>query len=177
MAIASSPSDYTSIDVDYSTGKGFYTDKDAVSDMLQIPAFTSSTFPSQAQVGKIIKNIEGMVDDKVKRSYRPIIHKDEFHDFEFVRHPMQAYYGGYVGFIQLATMKLKKVISLKVWQGNSYLELASAQASVTLDPDNFQHLRKITLQLPNNGDTFELFFHGEGTMAAHNTFDLSLIHI
>ena len=59
MAIASSPSDYTSIDVDYSTGKGFYTDKDAVSDMLQIPAFTSSTFPSQAQVGKIIKNIEG----------------------------------------------------------------------------------------------------------------------
>ena len=107
MAIASSPSDYTSIDVDYSTGKGFYTDKDAVSDMLQIPAFTSSTFPSQAQVGKIIKNIEGMVDDKVKRSYRPIIHKDEFHDFEFVRHPMQAYYGGYVGFIQLATMKLK----------------------------------------------------------------------
>ena len=58
MAIASSPSDYTSIDVDYSTGKGFYTDKDAVSDMLQIPAFTSSTFPSQAQVGKIIKNID-----------------------------------------------------------------------------------------------------------------------
>ena len=52
MAIASSPSDYTSIDVDYSTGKGYYTDKDAVSDMLQVPAFSSSTYPSQAQVGK-----------------------------------------------------------------------------------------------------------------------------
>ena len=171
MAIASSPSDYTSIDVDYSTGKGYYTDKDAVSDMLQVPAFTSSTYPSQAQVGKIIKNIEGIVDDKVKSSYRPIIHKDEFHDFEFVRHPMQAYYGGYVGFIQLATMKLKKVISLKVWQGNSYLELASAQASITLNPDNFQHLRSITLQLPNSGDTFTLFHHAEGAMSAHNTFD------
>ena len=73
MAIASSPSDYTSIDVDYSTGKGYYTDKDAVSDMLQVPAFSGSTYPSQAQVGSIIKTIEGIIDDKVKRSYRPRI--------------------------------------------------------------------------------------------------------
>ena len=147
MPVASSPSDYTTIDVDYSTGKGFYTDKGAVSDLLQIPAFSSSTFPSQAQVGSIIKNIEGMVDDKVKRSYRPIIYKDEYHNFEFVRHPMQSYYGGYVGFIQLSTMKVKKIVSLKVWQGNSYEELASAQASITLNPDDYHNLRSISLQL------------------------------
>ena len=55
MPIASSPSDYTAINVDYSAGNGFYTDKGAVSDMLQVPAFSSSTFPSQAQVGSIIK--------------------------------------------------------------------------------------------------------------------------
>ena len=79
MPVASSPSDYTAINVDYSTGNGFYTDKDAVSDMLQVPAFSSSTYPSQAQVGAIIKNIEGIVDDKVKRSYRPIIYENEFH--------------------------------------------------------------------------------------------------
>ena len=107
MPVASSPSDYTAINVDYSTGNGFYTDKDAVSDMLQVPAFSSSTYPSQAQVGAIIKNIEGIVDDKVKRSYRPIIYENEFHNFEFIRHPMQSYYGGYVGFIQLDTMKVK----------------------------------------------------------------------
>tara|TARA_R110001606_G_scaffold170240_3_gene315655 strand:+ start:13352 stop:14473 length:1122 start_codon:yes stop_codon:yes gene_type:complete len=173
MAIASSPSDYTSIDVDYSTGKGYYTDKGAVSDMLQIPAFSSSTFPSQAQVGSIIKNIEGIVDDKVKRSYRPIIHKNEFHNFEFMNHPMQTYYGGYVGFIQLATMKVKKIVSLKVWQGNSYLELASAQASITLNSDNYKHLRSITLQLPNSGSSWILYFTGEGGTNANNTFNSS----
>ena len=79
MAIASSPSDYTAINVDYSTGSGYYTDKDAVSNMLQIPAFSTSTYPTQAQIGAIIKNIEGIIDDKVKRSYRPIIYRNEFH--------------------------------------------------------------------------------------------------
>jgi len=173
MAIASSPSDYTAINVDYSTGSGYYTDKGAVADMLQIPAFSTSTYPTQAQVGAIIKNIEGMIDDKVKRSYRPIIYRNEFHNFEFIRHPMQAYYGGYVGFVQLDTLKLKKVISLQVWQGNSYQELASAQASITLDTTGYKHLRKITLQLPNSGKTFNLFFTGEGGTNAVNTFDSS----
>lgn len=170
MPVASSPSDYTAINVDYSAGQGFYTDKDAVANMLQIPAFSSSTYPTQAQVGSIIKNIEGIVDDKVKRSHRPIIYKNEYHNFEFIRHPMQSYYGGYVGFIQLDVLKLRKVISLQVWQGNQYQELASAQASVTLDSTGYNNLRSITLQLPNSGDSWVLYHHAEGSLAAHNTF-------
>ena len=170
MPVASSPSDYTAINVDYSTGQGFYTDKNAVSDMLQIPAFSSSTYPTQAQIGSIIKNIEGIVDDKVKRSYRPIIYENEFHNFEFIRHPMQSYYGGYVGFIQLDVLKLRKVISLQVWQGNQYQELASAQASISLNSTGYNNLRSITLQLPNSGDSWVLYHHAEGSLAAHNTF-------
>ena len=50
MGITNSPSDYTTINVDYATGSGFYTDKSAVANMLQVPAFTSSTFPSESQV-------------------------------------------------------------------------------------------------------------------------------
>tara|TARA_R110000868_G_scaffold27991_2_gene105319 strand:+ start:1960 stop:3081 length:1122 start_codon:yes stop_codon:yes gene_type:complete len=173
MAIASSPSDYTSINVDYSTGSGYYTDKTAVANLLQIPAFSTSTYPTQAQIGAIIKVVEGIVDEKVKRSYRPIIYKNEFHNFEFARSPMQSYYGGYVGFVQLDTLKLKKVVSLQVWQGNSYKELASAQASITLDAAGYKNLRKITLQLPNSGKTFNLFFTGEGGTNAVNTFDAS----
>jgi hypothetical protein len=173
MPIASSPSDYTAIDVDYSAGKGFYTDKGAVSDLLQVPAFSSSTYPSQAQVGSIIKTVEGLVDEKVKRSFRPIIWKNEFHNFEFIRHPMQSYYGGYVGFIQLDTLKVKKIISLKVWQGNQYQELASASASITLDSSNYNDLRSITLQLPNSGSSWILYFTGEGGTSANNTFNNS----
>ena len=154
MPVASSPSDYTSIAPDYANGHGFYTDVAAVADMLQIPEFTDLTNPTEAQVGAIIKRVEGMVDDKAKRSYRPIIHEQEFHNFEFSRHPMHSYYGGYVGFIQLPQMKVRKIISLRVWQGNKYKEIASAQASIQM-LDNFRDLHSITLQLPNSGTSFE----------------------
>jgi hypothetical protein len=153
MPVASSPSDYTSIAPDYANGHGFYTDVGAVADMLQIPEFTDLTNPTEAQVGAIIKRVEGMVDDKAKRSYRPIIHEQEFHNFEFSRHPMHSYYGGYVGFIQLPQMKVRKIISLRVWQGNKYKEIASAQASIQM-LDNFRDLHSITLQLPNSGTSF-----------------------
>ena len=160
MPVSSSPSDYTNIDVDYSQGKGYYTDKTAIADLLQIPAFTSVTNPTDAQIGSIIKRVEGMIDDKVGRSYRPIIWKDEFRDFEFTRHPINSYYGGYVGFVQLNQMKIRKIISLQVWEGNNYRELASAQASVDLDTSNYTKINTITIQLPNSGDSWILKYHG-----------------
>jgi hypothetical protein len=159
VPVSSSPSDYTNIDVNYSQGKGFYTNKDAISDLLQIPAFTSLTNPTDAQIGSIIKRVEGTIDDKVGRSYRPIIWKDEFRDFEFTRHPINSYYGGYVGFVQLNQMKIRKIVSLQVWEGNNYRELASAQASITLDASDYTKINKITLQLPNSGNVWELKYH------------------
>lgn len=155
MTITNSPSDYTTINVDYSTGSGFYTDKGAVADLLQIPAFTDTTYPSESQVGAIIKRVEGMIDEKVKRSFRPLLYKNEHYNFEFMNHPMQTYYGGYVGFIQLTTLKLRKVVSLRVWQGNRYIELASAQAQIEL-LENFRDIYSIVLQLPNSGVEFEM---------------------
>jgi len=162
MGVASSPSDYTAIAPDYENGFGFYTDVTAVADMLQVPEFTDLTNPTEGQVGSIIKRVEGMVDDKAKRSYRPIIHENEFHNFEFTRHPMHSYYGGYVGFIQLSQMKVRKIISLRVWQGNSYEEIASAQSSITL-LDNFRDLHSVTLQLPNSGTSFVAETSTDGT--------------
>ena len=162
MGVASSPSDYTAIAPDYANGFGFYTDVTAVADMLQVPEFTDLTNPTEGQVGSIIKRVEGMVDDKAKRSYRPIIHENEFHNFEFTRHPMHSYYGGYVGFIQLSQMKVRKIISLRVWQGNSYEEIASAQSSITL-LDNFRDLHSVTLQLPNSGTSFVAETSTDGT--------------
>ena len=154
MPTVYSPSDYTNIDVDYSTGKGYYTDQNAIADLLQVPAFSASTNPTNAQVGSIIKRIEGIIDDKVKRSFRPILHYDEFHDFQFARHPADTYYGGYVGFIQLRHMKVRKVVSLQVWEGNSYRELASAQGSITIL--DYEKLDTITLTLPDGSTTFTL---------------------
>jgi hypothetical protein len=155
MSLTNSPSDYTEINPDYTNGRGFYTNATEVANLLQIPAFSVSTYPTLAQVGNMIKRIEGIVDDKVKRSHRPILTKQEFHSFEYRNSPGYTLYGGYVGFIQLTQMKIRKVVSLQVWNGNDYIEIASAQARITL-LENFRDLKSIILQLPNSGVSFTL---------------------
>ena len=165
-----SPSDFTEINPDYSQGRGFYTNATEVANLLQVPAFTSSTYPTLAQIGSIIKRIEGIVDDKVKRSYRPIITKDEYHNFEFSHLPHKAYYGGHVGFVQLTKMKVRKIVSLLLWQGSQYIEIASAQAKLTLQ-DNFRDLNSIILQLPNSGVSFEMLAENDLNDLANNEFN------
>jgi len=157
MSITSSPSDYSLAGTpDYSAGIGFYTDYIQVADLLQVPRFdTSATYPTRAQVGNIIKRIEGIVDDKLKRSYRPIITKKEIHNFEYTNKPGMTLYGGYVGFIQLRQMKVQKVISLQVWSGSGYKEIASAEAQIEL-LENFRDIHSIVLQLPNESIEFTL---------------------
>ena len=169
MAQTISPSDFTEINPDYSQGRGFYTNATEVANLLQVPAFSSSTYPTLAQIGAIIKRVEGIVDDKVKRSYRPIITKDEYHNFEFTNLPHRAYYGGHVGFVQLGKMKVRKIVSLLLWQGSQYEEYASAQAKITL-LDNFRDLNSIILQLPNNGVSFELLSENDLTDLANSEF-------
>tara|TARA_R100000995_G_scaffold75614_1_gene45013 strand:+ start:11198 stop:12268 length:1071 start_codon:yes stop_codon:yes gene_type:complete len=131
MGKASSPSDFTNIDVNYSQGKGYYTRHFDVAALLQISEFTDNTTPSRGEVGAIIKRVEDKIDDKVGHPFRPIIYRDEVHNFEFFRHaqyPVQPY-KDYVGFIQLERPKIMKIVRLEVWQGNSYVDLASATAS------------------------------------------------
>ena len=155
MGVTISPSDYTSIAPNYATGHGYYTDHDEVASMLQVPTFTENTYPSLNQVGQIIKRVEGIVDEKIKRSFRPIITKNEYHNFEFTRLPFAAYYGGYVGFVQLTQLKVRKIVSLQVWQGSQHIELASAQAEITL-LENFRDIYSIIVELPNSGVSFEM---------------------
>tara|TARA_A200000159_G_C7338683_1_gene346224 strand:+ start:10435 stop:11736 length:1302 start_codon:yes stop_codon:yes gene_type:complete len=165
-----SPSDFTEINPDYSQGRGFYTNATEVANLLQVPAFSASTYPTLAQIGSIIKRVEGIVDDKVKRSYRPIITKDEYHNFEFSHLPHKAYYGGHVGFVQLTKMKVRKIVSLLLWQGSQYIEIASAQAKITL-LDNFRDLNSIILQLPNSGVSFEMLAENNLTDLANDEFN------
>ena len=175
MGVTISPSDFTEINPSYSNGRGFYTNATEVANLLQVPAFTSSTYPTLAQVGSIIKRVEGMIDEKVKRSYRPIITKNEYHNFEFSELPHKAYYGGHVGFIQLTQLKVRKIVSLLVWQGNHHEELASAQAKLLLK-ENFRDLHSIILELPNSGVSFEMVaendLSGLGNDEFCNTFGI-----
>ena len=169
MGVTISPSDFTEINPSYSNGRGFYTNATEVANLLQVPAFTSSTYPTLAQVGSIIKRVEGMIDEKVKRSYRPIITKNEYHNFEFSELPHKAYYGGHVGFIQLTQLKVRKIVSLLVWQGNHHEELASAQAKLLLK-ENFRDLHSIILELPNSGVSFEMVAENDISALGNDEF-------
>tara|TARA_R100000951_G_scaffold116804_1_gene131275 strand:+ start:17218 stop:18519 length:1302 start_codon:yes stop_codon:yes gene_type:complete len=169
MGTTISPSDFTEINPSYTNGRGFYTNATEVANLLQIPPFSGTTYPTTAQVGAIIKRVEGIVDDKVKRSFRPIVTKDEYHNFEFTRGPKNMYYGGYVGFIQLKQMKVRKIVSLQLWQGSHYEEIASAQAKVLLQ-ENFRDLHSIIVQLPNDGVTFELIAENDIAQLGNDEF-------
>tara|TARA_R110001592_G_scaffold237588_1_gene496845 strand:+ start:2376 stop:3677 length:1302 start_codon:yes stop_codon:yes gene_type:complete len=169
MGTTISPSDFTEINPSYTNGRGFYTNATEVANLLQIPSFSGTTYPTTAQVGAIIKRVEGIVDDKVKRSFRPIVTKDEYHNFEFTRGPKTMYYGGYVGFIQLKQMKVRKIVSLQLWQGSHYEEIASAQAKVLLQ-ENFRDLNSIILELPNDGVAFELIAENDIAQLGNDEF-------
>ena len=165
MVKAFSPSDYTTVNPNYATGLGFYTDKTAISDLLQIPAFSASSSPTHEQLGKIIKRTEDFIDEKVGYSFRPIVYENEYHNFEFSRIPYHphSYYVDYVGFIQLNRPKVKSVLRLEVWQGNTYKNLAGATATVSFSSTvgaasgvvGINHLTSITLTTPDT-DTFVL---------------------
>ena len=100
--------------------------------VLGITLLTQMSTPTIAEVGKIIKRVEEKIDDTTKTSYRPTIYKDEFHSFEGFQHghyPLRTY-KDYVGYVQLSYPKIQKLVRLEVWQGNNWVDLASATASL-----------------------------------------------
>ncbi len=164
MVKASSPSDYDFLNSggsslyspDYNTGQGYYTSVEMVSDLLQIPSFTGSTNPTEAQVGAYIKRVEDYVDTKTGTSFRPITYFDEYHNFEFKKHGYSRVWFDAVGFLQLQHPDIRKIIRLEVWQGNSWTELASAVASIEFDSTNLGSASSIVLTLPDGSTSFTL---------------------
>ena len=118
---------------DYGNGIGFYTRHQDVSELLQIGGFNDNTTPTHGEVGRIIKRVEGKIDDKLKVSFRPEIIEKEVHDFD--PHQQGAYpvlpYKDYVGFIQLNSEKIRKILRLELWQGDKYVDVASASCMYT----------------------------------------------
>lgn len=138
MPKLSSPSDFTTINPSYSAGRGYYTTHTDVSNLLQISVgatsyFTSSTTPSDAMVGSIIKRVEGRIDDTIGYSFRPEIVENEVHDFEPWRYPIypSTFWKDYAGFLQLGSEKVSKIVRMEVWKGDSYEDVASASVVYT----------------------------------------------
>mgnify|MGYP003655570747 CR=1 FL=1 len=159
MAKHSSPSDFTAVNPNYATGLGYYTTAAKVAELLQVPDFTSTTTPMHSEVGEFIKRTEDFIDEKTGTSWRRLLYKDEHHNFTFgTGHYPATYWRDYVGFIQLDRHDIQKIIRLEVWQGNTWINLASAEAIV--DMDDYTAMANgtttIALRLPNSGLTFNL---------------------
>ena len=139
----------------YTSGIGYYTSHTEVSDLLQVGAFTNSSTPSIATVGKIIKRVEGRIDESIKLSYRPEIIEKETHNFDawqLQSYPL-TYWKDYVGFIQLNSTKIQKIIRLEVYKGDAYEDLASAMVEYTPPADAVNGAFTITLGVGSDADT------------------------
>tara|TARA_R100000656_G_scaffold106209_1_gene78353 strand:- start:701 stop:1807 length:1107 start_codon:yes stop_codon:yes gene_type:complete len=134
MGKLKSASDYiTPATVNYGTGIGYYTSHGEVSSLLQCQVFGAGTVPSNADVGKIIKRVEGKIDDTIKTTYRGEIVQGEVHDFVSLRTPIYpvTHWKDYVGFVQLYYPNVRKIVRLEIYEGDSYVDIASAIAEYT----------------------------------------------
>lgn len=89
------------------------------------------------------------MDEKTANSWRPLIYRNEYHNFTFsgVHYNLPKYWNDYVGFVQLDRHEIRRVIKLEVWQGNTWVDLASATGSVSIT--DYSNITSIVLKLPN----------------------------
>ena len=154
-----SPSDYTAINPNYATGSGYYTTSSKVAELLQVPDFDANTTPMHSEVGEFIKRVEDFIDEKSGTSWRRLLYEKEHHTFTFgVGHYPATAWRDYIGFVQLNRHDISKIVRLDVWQGNDWVNLASAEASVTFTDytSSIAGTTTVNLRLPNSGLIFNL---------------------
>jgi hypothetical protein len=140
-----SPSDYTTINPSYANGRGYYTTSTYVAQLLQIPDFSATTAPTAEEIGLYIRRAEDFIDNYTHMSFRPILYEGEYHDFTVnTGHYPLFPYRDYIGFIQLDQHHIRKLISLEVWHGSSWTNIASASTTVTFtDTENITNVQVI----------------------------------
>jgi len=153
------PSDTSINQADYANGIGYYTDVVRIANLLSVPEFDDSSYPTEGHVGELIRYAEDYIDEYTKDSWRPILIENEYHDFDYDmfrmnRASMYNKYTDYVGYIRLNAENLRKIVRLAVWRGNQWEELAGATSSVTIT--DHTNITNVVLRLPNSGTTFTL---------------------
>ena len=153
------PSDTSINQADYANGIGYYTDVARIANLLSVPEFDDSSYPTEGHVGELIRYAEDYIDEYTKDSWRPILIENEYHDFDYDmfrmnRASLYNKYTDYVGYIRLNAENLRKIVRLAVWRGNQWEELAGATSSVTIT--DHTNITNVVLRLPNSGTTFTL---------------------
>mgnify|MGYP003631992504 FL=1 len=148
------PSDSDLNIVNYTTGAGAYTTAVKIAALLGISDFTSSTSPTVAEVGDLMRRSEDFIDEFTNSSWRDNLVENEFHDF---RASKGLRYHDYIGKIRLHREDIRKIIRIATWEGSNYTDIASVVA--TLKVNDFSNLTSIVLT--GGGLTW--------TLSPHNT--------
>jgi hypothetical protein len=136
------PSDASINIVDYSEANGSYTTGVKVAALLGISDFTTSTSPTKAEIGDIIRRCEDYIDEITNCSWRENKVENEFHDFQWTA-ALKLIWDDYRGKIRLHNEDIRKIIRIAIWDGSIYKDIASAVATVTLS--DYTNATSITL--------------------------------
>jgi len=148
------PSDSGLNVVNYTTGGGAYTTAVKVAALLGISDFTSSTSPTLAEVGDLMRRSEDFIDEFTNSSWRDNLVENEFHDFSSKRFGL---FENYIGKIRVHNENIRKIIRIATWNGSSYTDIASVVS--TLNISDYTNLTSIVLT--GGGLTW--------TLSPHNT--------
>ena len=137
-----SPSDASLNATNYTNGVGSYTTAVKVAALLGISDFSTTTSPTLAEVGDLIRRCEDYIDHATNDSWRENLVENEFHDFELFDKYLYVY-ADYAGKIRLENEHVRKIIRIQSWEGGAYKDLASATAKVTITDNS--NITSITL--------------------------------
>ena len=137
-----SPSDASLNATNYTNGVGSYTTAVKVAALLGISDFSTTTSPTLAEVGDLIRRCEDYIDHAANDSWRENLVENEFHDFELFDKYLYTY-ADYAGKIRLENEHVRKIIRIQSWEGGAYKDLASATAKVTITDNS--NITSITL--------------------------------
>lgn len=83
-------------------------------------------------VNKHIRRIQDRIDNYTHNAWRPYLVSAEYINFDTYKPYRRRYYTDYVGTTPLLFRNVQQILRLEIWQGDSYRELAGAEARVEI---------------------------------------------
>jgi hypothetical protein len=100
-------------------------------------------------VNKHIRRIQDRIDNYTHNAWRPYLVSAEYLNFDTYKPYRRRYYTDYVGTVPLLFRNVQQILRLEVWQGDSYRELASAEARLEIVDESALSAASIYFGLTN----------------------------
>ena len=86
----------------------------------------------KSHVEQRIKEVQDKIDNITHNSWRPYLVAAEYINFDTYKPYRRRYYTDYVGTTPLLFRNVQQILRLELWQGDSYREIAGAEAKINI---------------------------------------------